>query len=262
MSIKELKLTNFTIEEVDNIVILTNNRPDAMNALSDESWDDIDKTAEFLRHYDKARVLIITAEGTKSFAAGADIVELKSRSPVDHLNSKFIGLNKLKDLRIPTIAAVNGYAFGGGFELALSCDIRIASTNALFGLPEPDLGLIPGLGGTQKLVRIAGGGVTKNIVLGGQRLTAEDAVNANICISSTEPENLMEEAMKLAKRITRKGPLALQIAKKSIEAAHNTDLEFGLFIESLGFSVLLSSDDHMEGLDAFLEKRAANFKGK
>ena len=171
-------------------------------------------------------------------------------------------LQRLENLSIPVIAAVNGTAFGGGFEAALACDVRIASSTAKFGLPEVNLGILPGAGGTQRLSRIVGVGRAKEIILAGRILSAEEAYQAGLVMKVTEPDQLMKTAFEVACAMKKKAPVSLDIAKKVINISLDTDRTSGILAEQLGFMALLGTEDKMEGTTAFLEKRPADFSGK
>jgi enoyl-CoA hydratase len=257
------KFNHFLYEETDGIAIFTANRPEVMNALNSECQADILHFAEFIEETDRIRVAILTGAGDKAFIAGADINNIKTAEGISSLNSRLRrGLDLLESSSKPVIGAINGYALGGGCETALACDIRIASENAVFGLPETGLGVLPGAGGTQRLASIVGVGVAKDMILGGRYLTAQDAYQQGLVMKVVPQSELMNQAVKLAKKIIAKGPVALSIAKKMINASMYTDRKTGVFMESLGLAVLFESEDKFEGASAFLEKRTPVFKGR
>lgn len=257
--------THFTLEEQDGIDIFTISRPEVLNALNPATWHDFMQFARYLNDSD-LKVGIITGAGSKSFIAGADINSLLSMAPIDALYSPGTELGEalqaLEKCRKPVIAAINGFALGGGMEVALACDVRIMSENAVFGLPEVGLGLIPGAGGTQRLARMAGIGVAKQLILTGQNMTAQDAVVHNLAMKVVPQENLLDEAVKLAKTMAKRGPIALQVAKRAINISMDTDLTTALYMENLAFGILLSTEDKKEGTSAFIEKRKPQFSGK
>ena len=261
---KARKFTNFLLEEEGPIAIFTSNRPEVMNALDVISHQEI---IDFVAYYEQAehlRVAIITGAGEKAFVAGADITTVRAAKGIPSLIGGKMrkGLSMLENCHKPIIAAINGYAFGGGLELALACDIRIVSDNALMALPETDLGILPGTGGTQRLPRIVGVGVAKDMILGGRRLNAQEAVQFGLAYKSVPVEQLMDETKKIAGKMALRGPVALHLAKKTINQSLFTDLKTGIEYESLSLAVLFESEDKAEGTTAFLEKRKPQFSGK
>jgi len=254
---------NFLLEEEGPIAIFISNRPEIMNALNLDSNIDILNFVDYLENAEHLRVAIITGAGDKAFIAGADINAVRVQTGVKSIQSKLrISLAALENCSKPIIAAINGYAFGGGFELALACDIRIVAENAVLGLPETGLGFIPGAGGTQRLSRMAGVGVAKDVILGGRTLSAQEAVQHGIAMKAVPLEKLMEEAKKLAGKMVLRGPIALNVGKKMINASMYTDPSTGCMMESLALAILFDSKDKMEGTSAFLEKRKPQFKGE
>lgn len=255
------ELNYLLLEEKGNLAIMTINRPEAMNALSIEVWHEMNDTVAYLESREDIRVVILTGAGDKAFAAGADVKNLLVKKGRDNL-SPFVRnfLLGLQNSRLVFIAAINGYAFGGGLELSMFCDIRLASAKAQLGLPEPNLGLIPGAGGTQKLVRLTNESVAKQVILGGRILSAQEGVTTGLIMQVAEPEELMTLAEKVAKRVMAKGPIAIMLAKRVINSANDVDIHSGLLFENLAFSVLLDTEDKVEGINAFLEKRKADFK--
>lgn len=258
--------THFTLEEKDGIAIFTICRPEVMNALNKATWADLYHFAKYLDENDELRVGIITGSGDKAFIAGADINNVQQMQPLDALYRDVITLSDALELieknRKPVIAAINGYALGGGLELALACDVRIMSDNATVGLPESNLGVIPGAGGTQRLARICGIGIAKQIILTGYNMNAEEAVRCNLAMKAVPQEQLMDEAMKVARWMIKKAPLSLALAKRAINEGYNADLNTALYLERLSFGMLLGTEDKKEGTSAFVEKRKAEFKGR
>ncbi|MDR1765961.1 MAG: enoyl-CoA hydratase/isomerase family protein [Lachnospiraceae bacterium] len=258
-----MEFNNFLFEVKDGIAYFSVNRPEVLNALNKESWEEIDKFADLLNTDDSIKLAIITGTGEKSFVSGADINFLKARTSITALGGLAQNaLQKLENSPKPVIAAVNGYAFGGGCELALACDIRIASENARFALPELSLGILPGAGGTQRLAKLIGQGRAKEMILTSRRITAEEALSYGLVTKVVPLSGLIAEAESTAKTILSKGPVAVNLAKKCVNAALSTDATAGSLLELLSFSVLISSEDRMEGVNSFLEKRTPRFQGK
>lgn len=258
MNYKTLKFS------VDNgIGILTISRPEALNALNVEV---INELSEFVNHLDthEVRSLIITGEG-KAFVAGADITAFKSMaaSEAKELAHKGQALfTKLEELEIPVIAAVNGFALGGGLELALACDFIIASEKAKMGLPEVGLGLIPGYGGTQRLARNVGKGIAKAITLSGDMFAADQMMAWGLVVEIAESESLMDAAKSWAEKISAKGPQALTFAKQAIQQGFDKEITDGFRLEAELFAKCFETQDQKEGVSAFLEKRSPKFQGK
>lgn len=248
-------------EKTGNIAVLKVNRPLVFNALSKETVDRIDDILELVINDDQIRVLIIAGDG--NFAAGADIADMVEKTPEEAGKFLFSGtFSKLEDLVIPTIAAIDGYALGGGLELALSCDLRIASEEAQFGLPEINLGIIPGAGGTVRLPRLIGEAKAKELIFLGSRITAMEAYRCGLISRIVRKEDLADEAMKLAVKLAEKAPLAMRAAKTSVTFACENGKERALDRESEIWVKLFESDDQKEGMKAFLEKRKPEYKGK
>jgi enoyl-CoA hydratase/carnithine racemase len=256
------KCETLQVVNEDGIVTLTINRPKLRNALSKETVDEIRQTLQKLADNTDIRVVIFTGAGEKSFAAGADIGQLRDRTIHDGLVGRMQTLcYEIEQFTLPTIAAINGFALGGGCELAMACDIRIASDNAKLGLPELNLSIIPGAGGTQRLARLVGKGKALELILTGKIIDAYKAEQIGL-VSQVVPGNrLMKEAENMAKMIMSKGPLAVRLAKMSIHAGFETNIQTGLLIEKLAQTVLYTTEDKIEGATAFLEKRAPQFRG-
>lgn len=247
--------------EVDGgLGVVTIDRPAVRNALNSEVLAQIADALESLSADERVRVIVFTGAGEKAFVAGADINELATRTPVDGLRASMQRLySAIEATEKPTIAAVNGYAFGGGLELALACDIRVASTNARFALPETGLGIIPAAGGTQRLARLIGVGRATEMILTGRRLTAEEALSAGLVTAVVDPERLLDEAQATAKKIMARGPLAVQLATTVIRHGFDADQATGMLLERLAQSVLYSTEEKAEGTRAFLEKRSPDY---
>ncbi|MBN2240636.1 MAG: enoyl-CoA hydratase/isomerase family protein [Dehalococcoidales bacterium] len=246
----------------DRTAIITINYPDVYNALSPESIIDLTDALVKFRDDKQLRVCIITGAGEKSFSTGMD---LKSVHPDGKGNPDARPENTLVrglELWKPVIAAVNGYALGGGFEVALACDIRIASENASFGFPEVTLGIIPGWGGTQRLSRLVPFGLATEIILTGKRISAVEALKMNLVNKVVPLKDLMAEALKLAEQLCDSGPLALQSAKEALYSGHDVSLAVGLILESRLSARTMASKDFIEGRSAFIEKRKPYYTGE
>jgi enoyl-CoA hydratase len=255
---------NIMYEVKEGIATITFNRPKALNALNGALLAEFDQALDAIAADEDIRVLILTGAGDKSFVAGADISELAT---FDSLKAKaFAGrghttIAKLQQLPIAVIAAVNGFALGGGTEIAIACDFIYASENAKFGQPEINLGVIPGFGGTQRLPRLIGTNMAKEMIFTGKMITAEEALQLGLVNKVVPPETLMEEVGKTAGAIASKGKVSLREAKSAINNGMNVDLASGCSIEIDAFSMCYASPDAKEGTTAFLEKRKAEFKG-
>ncbi len=248
------------VERKGEIGIVTLNRSEAMNALDTEMFQELRDALTGLGKDNRTRVIIIT--GGTNFCAGADISELKEMSPVEAEVFSRLGHNVfdlLENIGKPVIAAINGYALGGGCELALACDIRIAGDNAKFGQPEVSLGLIPGFGATQRLTRLVGIGWAKELILSGRTIDVIEAESIGLVNSVVDDNKVMDKAEETAKVLAQKSPLAIKMAKNLINK--NLDIKKGLEVETISFSECFASEDHVEGINAFLEKRRPKFKG-
>ncbi|GAB3194499.1 enoyl-CoA hydratase/isomerase family protein [Nesterenkonia suensis] len=244
----------------DGIGMITVDRPEVLNALNSTVLLQLAEAVEEMRWDDSVRVIVLTGAGGKSFVAGADINELARRTPADGLRATMQRLySTVEAVEKPTIAAVNGYAFGGGLELALACDIRIASTAARFALPETGLGIIPAAGGTQRLARLIGVGRATEMILTGRRLDAEEAHRAGLVTAVVEPEDLLGEARRTAEKVMSRGPLAVQLATTIVRQGLDADASTGMLLERLAQAVLYSTGERDEGTGAFLEKRRPDY---
>ncbi len=244
---------------------ITINRPKAMNALSNDLVDELDKVFDLIETDNEIRALIITGAGGKAFMAGADINELKERNLFngrDHTKRRQGVYNRIMEMKIPVIAAVNGFALGAGLELAIACTLRVASEDARFGAPEVNLGIIPGDGGTQRLPRLIGLGRAMEMVLTGDFIDAQQAYSFGLANKVVPKEELMEAAKKLAEKIAKKAPLAIQCAKEAVNKSLEVGLYEGLAHESYLHALTCGSEDKKEGVAAFLEKRKPKFEGK
>jgi enoyl-CoA hydratase len=244
------------------VAFLTVNRPEARNALSGETVEEMHRALEEARRA-RVTVLVVTGAGDKAFVSGADIRSIRARGRDDALasiNSRLMTAVETHDA--VTIAAVNGYALGGGCELALACDLRIASDTAIFGLPEPSLGIIPGAGGTQRLPRIVGLGRAKEMILTGARWDASQALAYGLVSEVVPAAELEAAARRLAARVLALGPLAVRLAKMALNASTQMPLGAGLVYESTAQAITFASADKEEGTSAFLEKRPPRFTGE
>ena len=251
-------------EEEEQIAILTINRPNALNALNSQVLDELDKTLDIIDK-DKIRTLIITGAGEKSFVAGADIAEMSTLTKKQGEDFSKKGndvFRKLETLPIPVIAAVNGFALGGGCEIAMSCDIRICSENANFGQPEVGLGITPGFGGTQRLARLVGMGMAKQMIFTGQNIKAEEALRIGL-VNAIYPQNeLLNEAKKLALAIAKNYPNAVQRSKKAINEGIQVDIDKGVEIEEKLFGDCFETSEQIDGMNNFLNKGKKGEKEK
>lgn len=252
------------IESKEGIGILTINRPDAMNSLNNDVLNDIYDGFTELAEDDSVLAVIVTGEG-KAFVAGADIAAMYEMNPQAAKELSTNGhrvMNLIESTPKPVIAAVNGFALGGGCELAMACDLRIASERAKFGQPEVNLGLIPGFGGTQRLHRLVGKGMAKLLIMTADIIDAQEANRIGLVEKVVAPEHLMEAAHALAAKIVSKAPLAVASAKNTIDTGYNMDVSDASALEIDAFSKLFGTKDKMEGIGAFLEKRPAKFEKK
>nr|WP_157296277.1 enoyl-CoA hydratase-related protein [Bhargavaea sp. CC-171006] len=254
---------NIKVDREGNLAFLIINREESRNALNQETLDEMKDYMNSVKNDPSIGAIAITGAGEKSFAAGADIKQLHDRSMLEILQSGGMKefYNYIESYEKPTIAMINGFALGGGFELALACDIRIASENAKVGLPELNLGIIPGAGGTQRLARLIGKGKAIELILTGKILTANQAKDKDIISEVVPIEDLRQTATDLAETILNKGPLAVRLAKLAIQYGTETDQNTGLMIEKLAQAVLFATDDKNEGTAAFVEKRKPQFSG-
>ena len=254
---------NIRVEVSEGIATLTIDRPAVRNALDRTTVGECHRALDALDSDPDAGVLIVTGAGETSFVSGADINDIRERTREDGLSAISSSLcSRLERFPRPTIAAVNGYALGGGCELALACDIRVASDTARFGQPELGLGIIPAAGGTQRLPRIVGLGWAKHLILTGEVLDAKGALAIGLVTAVMPASQLQARARELAKRVLRQGPLAARLAKLALNASSRVDLDSGLLIETLAQAICYDSNDKREGTAAFLEKRKASFTGR
>ncbi len=254
--------TLFT-EVSGGVAVLTINRPDVRNAVNRQVQLDIRAALDAFRTDDDVQVVIVTGAGEKAFVAGADISQVRTYTLHTALASDLQRLyDDVEAFDKPTIAAVNGFALGGGCELAMACDIRIAADTARFGLPETNLSVLPAAGGTQRLARLVGTGRAVELILTGRLITADEAHRIGLVTSVVAGDQLLGQAREIAGQITAKGPLAIRLAKLVIRTGMDADQRTGLVVERLAQALLYTTDDKNEGADAFLAKRRPVFKGK
>jgi enoyl-CoA hydratase len=250
------------VERDERVGIVTLNRPKELNALNTDLVGELADAMEEFDRDDEIRCIVLTGAGERAFAAGADIKEMSNKSPIDMLLGGFENWNRIRRIKTPVIAAVGGYALGGGCELAMHCDMIVASENAQFGQPEIKLGIIPGAGGTQRLARTFGKYRAMEMVLTGANFTAQEMADHGLVNRVVPKGEHLNEALKLAKTVAAQAPLAARLAKDAVLAAFETTLEQGLANERKNFFLLFASEDMREGTRAFIEKRKADFQGK
>jgi enoyl-CoA hydratase len=255
---------NVLVEPIGAVALLTINRAEKRNALDQATRRDFIQALDTLRHDDAIRVVVVTGAGDKAFVAGADITEFEGRRPVDQyrvMNEPTI-FDAVDRFPKPVIAMINGFALGGGCELAMACDIRIAADSAKLGQPEINLGIIPGGGGTQRLPRLVGTGTALKLLFSGALIDAAEALRIGLVDEVVPPAALREHTLSLAAGIAEKSPVALRLIKEAVRASVRGSLDEGLRQETALFGLAFSSEDKAEGVKAFLEKRKAEFKGR
>ncbi len=258
-------MSNILFQKENHIGFVTINRPDSLNCFNYETLLQLENVIEEIEHDRDVRAVIITGAGEKAFSTGADLKERKTltedqvRRNVKKIRHVF---NKVANLPQPTIAAVNGYAFGGGFELMLACDFRIGAEEAVIGLTEVSWAIIPGAGGTQRLPRLIGEAKAKELIFTAQKLNAKEGIDFGIFTNVVEREQLIEECVQFANKMLAQGPIAIQQAKFAISKGMNVDLQTGLEIEFKAYEQTIPTKDRIEALEAFSEKRKPQFKGE
>jgi enoyl-CoA hydratase len=260
-----MSFVNILYEVKEGIARLTVNRPDKLNALNRRTVTEIGEALDAFEKDAEARALLLTGAGEKAFVAGADIAELAEQTPQGGKEYSLFGqdvLGRLESSGKPTIAAINGFALGGGLELALACQLRIAAETASLGLPEVTLAIIPGFGGTQRLPRLVGRGKALEMILTGERIDAKEAHRVGLVNRVVPLADLVAEADKLARTILSRGPVAVRYAIEAVTRGLEMPLEEGLFLEATLFGLLTTTDDMKEGTRAFLEKRKPAFRGR
>ncbi len=250
------------VDHDERVGIVTLNRPKELNALNFQLVSELANVLEELDRDEEIRCMVITGAGEKAFAAGADIKEMSEKSAIEMLLGSFQTWERIRRVHKPLIAAIGGYALGGGCELAMHCDMIVASENARFGQPEITLGIIPGAGGTQRLARTLGKYRTMEMVLTGVQVTAQEMADHGLVNRVVPKGEHLSEAIKLAKEVAARGPIAVRLAKQAVLAAFETTLEEGLEMERKNFFLLFATEDMREGVRAFIEKRRADFKGR
>lgn len=256
---------NLLYEKRDRIGFITFNRPKVLNALNRKTMEELREILIAAGEDDEVRVLILTGAGEKSFVAGADISELAVQTPVSGKDTAAFGqgvLHLLETIGKPSIAAINGFALGGGCEVALACSMRLASKTARLGQPEVKLGIMTGYGGSQRLTRLCGKGTAYELCLTGEMISAEEALRVGLVNHVYEPGDLMPAAESLAKKIIANAPLSVKFTMEAIERGTEMPLAEGQYVETTLFGVLAATEDMREGTRAFLEKRPAQFRGK
>lgn len=255
---------NIIFENDENVAIIKFNRPKSLNAVNTEVLAELADALNKIEHDPNIGALILTGEGEKSFVAGADISQMVNLDPIQLRKFSRDGqeiLFALEELPIPVIACVNGFALGGGTEIAMACDFVYASEKAKFGQPEITLGVIPGFGGTQRLSRLVGKSMAKELCMTGVVISAREAKEIGLVNKVFSPETLWEETMKVAKGMAGKGKVSMRATKRCIDRGYDVDLHSGSYMESDAFALCMASPDGREGMTAFLEKRKPEFKG-
>jgi enoyl-CoA hydratase len=257
--------TNLLFEVKDSIGMITLHRPKALNALNTELLQELSNLLDRIKEDTSIGIVILTGSGEKAFVAGADIAEMQTLTAIEGRNFGKIGqdvFNKLESLPQPVIAAINGFALGGGCELAMACDIRIASEKAKFGQPEVSLGITPGFGGTQRLPRLVGKGRGKELIYTGDIIDAGEAYRIGLVNKVAAPDELMNAAKAMAEKILSRASVAVQLSKAAVNEGLNMDLASGIAYEAEVFGLCFATEDQKEGMTAFVDKRKANFSGK
>ena len=260
-----MEFKNTLYEKSEGIATITINRPDALNALNVETLKEISSRIADAKEDQNIKVIILTGAGDRAFCAGADLNMMKGTGAYKGMHLSQFGQKltmEIEELKKPVIAAINGYALGGGLELAMACDLRIASENARLGQPEVNVGLIPGWGGTQRLPRFVGKGIAKELIFTGKRIDAKTAERHGL-LNKVVPLDQLESTVKeIASELMNKSPIAIELAKQLINNSTEIDPRVGLINEAEAFGVLASTEDFKEGVSAFLEKRKPQYKGK
>ena len=256
---------NILLDKLERIAVLSVNRPKALNALNRDTLLEIKAAVKEARDDPGVDVLIITGAGDKAFVAGADIAFMAGMTAMEARAFGQLGgevTNLIESMSKPVIAAVNGFCLGGGCELAMSCDFRICSDKGKFGQPEVSLGITPGFGGTQRLPRLVGMGMAKQLLYSGETIGADEALRIGLVNKVTSSEQLMEETMKIAKTISSRGQVAVRLSKDAVNHGMQVDIGQAMAFESDIFGLCFATTDQREGMGAFMEKRKADFKGK
>lgn len=253
-----MELKDVMLEKEGSLAIVTINRPKALNALNVHVLKELDMIIDIIENDDDVHAVILTGAGGKAFVAGADILQMKDMDVIKARKFGILGnkvFRKLETLEKPVIAAVNGFALGGGCELSMACDMRIASTKAKFGQPEVTLGITPGFGGTQRLARLVGMGMAKELIYTANIIGAEEAYRIGLVNKVVEPDKLIDEVKKIAKKITSNAPIAVSLCKQAINIGVQVDMDTAINIEAEVFGECFSTEDQKDGMTAFVEKR-------
>ncbi len=261
----DMTYQNLLLDIADGIGTVTINRPKALNALNKATLFELQAALAELEENPEVQVIVLTGAGDRSFVAGADISEMKDMDSLEAIRFSKLGhttLDHIEGLKKVVIAAVNGFALGGGTEVALACDFIFASENAKFGLPEVTLGVFPGFGGTQRLPRLIGKGRAKELIFTGAMISAQEAKDSGIVNRVFTAESLMAETRKVAKKIASNGPIAVQLAKTTVDKGYDVALREGCHMEAVAFGACFATGDQKEGMTSFMEKRTPQFKGK
>jgi enoyl-CoA hydratase len=256
---------NIIFEREGDVAVIKFNRPKALNAINPAVLEDMSDALDQIERDSSVRVLVLTGVGEKAFVAGADIAHMVKLTPLQGRKFSRDGqdlLFRLENLPIPVIACVNGFALGGGTEIAMACDFIYASENAKFGQPEINLGIIPGFGGTQRLARLVGKAMAKELCMTGVMISAQEAKEVGLVNKVVAPDKLWEETMKTAAVLSSKGKVSMRAVKKCVDRGCDVDLRTGCYLEADSFAVCMTSADREEGMSAFLEKRKPQFKGE
>ena len=260
-----MELKNVILEKEGKVAVVTLNRPKALNALNSETLKELDYIVTELENDDEIYAVVLTGAGEKAFVAGADITEMKDLNTMEGRKFSILGnkvFRRLENLEKPVIAAISGFALGGGCELAMACDIRLATDKAKFGQPEVGLGITPGFGGTQRLARLVGTGMAKELIYTGKIIKADEALRIGLINRIVEGEKLMEEAKAMAQTIAANAPIAVKLSKVAINRGIQCDIDTALMYEAEAFGECFSTADQKEGMTAFVEKRDKSFQNK
>lgn len=256
---------NLIVDKSERTAMVTINRPSVLNALNKNTLVELLQVIPILEQDDEVDVVVVTGAGEKAFVAGADIAYMQSLSAMEGRAFGILGNKVFRSIELmskPVIAAVNGFALGGGCELAMCCDFRLASNRARFGQPEVGLGITPGFGGTQRLARLVGLGMAKQLLFTGQTIGAEEALRIGLVNMVTEPETLIDQVMSIANKISQQGQMAVRLCKSAVNEGMQSDIDRGITIEADAFGLCFSTQDQKEGMQAFIEKRKPQFTGR
>lgn len=257
-------MQNLLYRQINHTAMITIHRPEALNALNIATLNELNELIDQISADSSIKVLILTGSGDKAFVVGADITEMKGMLSLEARSFSKLGqsiFTKLENLPVPVIAAINGFALGGGCELAMACDIRLAAFHARFGQPEVILGVIPGFDGTQRLPRLVGKGKAKELLFTGDQISAEEALRIGLINTIFAKEELLDETLKMAEKIASRAPVAVRLCKSAVNEGMDTNLDTATALEAEKFALCFSTQDQKEGMQAFVEKRKADFRG-